>query len=606
MEALRILYDSKKSEYKDPFGPLRENEECVISILVPQYCKTKKITLVFENEDGSDYCAFLMKKCGEDKIYEKYSVNFTLKTRGLYFYYFRFETETTDFSLFRQGFNKTNMESGSKWQLSILPERGYEPSGFDGNVMYQIFPDRFNKGSEHDLSNKIKPFSLHSDTTDIPEYRPDENGEVKNCDFFGGDLKGIEEKVDYLASLGVGTVYLNPIFKAWSNHRYDTYDYKKIDELLGDDDDLASLCRALHSRGMKLILDGVFSHTGSKSVYFNDVLSDKNSKYYSWYDFQQYPDKYTSWWGIKTLPCVNELDPGYIDYQITGNDSTLSKWIGLGVDGFRLDVADELPDEFIRKFNSVMKEKKKDSLLIGEVWEDASNKISYSVRKKYFTENELDSVMNYPFRTALIDFVLGNDTGEGLRMTVLEICENYPSYVLNRLMNFLSTHDTQRILTVLSGVYPKTKDERSVWKLGPAQYSVAEKKTAFAYSLLYCLPGCPCIFYGDETGKEGYEDPFCRTYFDWNKKSRLYDLFVSLAEVRSNKELKTGKTEIDLVTNGVIKIRRSLDGKTVSALFNASKKDYRAKIVGRGLFSLETEIDGGDLIMKPYSVYIYR
>ena len=390
---MRILFDPFSSEYKSPFGTLVPGEACAITIGIPESCKTKRVQLVLLAENGEEYASFAMKLEKRKEEYEYFHTDFALPFEGLWFYRFSVETENERFRLFRQGLRDTNMEAGELWQLSCVPKDFCPPEAFRGKVMYQIFPDRFFKEGDCNLAGKLLPYSVHENLRDVPEFLPDEHGEVRNCDFFGGNLRGIEKKLDYLASLGVGVIYLNPIFKSWSNHRYDTADYKKIDEMLGTEEDFSSLCRAAHEKGMKIVLDGVFSHTGNnryfdaKGVFGGGAVSDPDSPYRSWYEFQSYPDTYTSWWGITTLPCTRELDEGFLNYIIDDEDSVIARWMRAGADGWRLDVADELPDEFIARLRKRMKALRPDAILIGEVWEDASNKSSYGKRREYFTGN---------------------------------------------------------------------------------------------------------------------------------------------------------------------------------------------------------------------------
>lgn len=208
-----------------------------------------------------------------------------------------------------------------------------------------------------------------------------------NNDFFGGNFQGITEKLPHIASLGATVLYLNPISKAFSSHRYDTGDYKTPDPMLGTEEDFATLCQEARKLGIHVILDGVFSHTGSNSLYFDryrafgghGAYADPQSPYRSWYQFYHYPDSYHCWWNFDTLPCVNKMDPTYLDYVIDGPDSVVAHWLRLGADGFRLDVVDELPDAFVLRLKRRIREIKPDALLIGEVWEDASNKIAYDL-----------------------------------------------------------------------------------------------------------------------------------------------------------------------------------------------------------------------------------
>ncbi|MBE6712770.1 MAG: glycoside hydrolase family 13 protein [Ruminococcaceae bacterium] len=612
---MRILFDPFLPEYKSPFGTLVPGEACHIRIRIPVSCRTERVRLVLLTEKGEEYAFFAMTLEKRDKDYEQYRTLFALPCEGLWFYRFAVETENERFSLYRQGLRDTNMEAGELWQLSCVPKDFSPPEAFRGKVMYQIFPDRFYKAGDCDLTGKLLPYSVHENLRDVPEFLPDEKGEVRNCDFFGGNLRGIEEKLDYLSELGVGVIYLNPIFKAWSNHRYDTADYKMIDEMLGTQEDFASLCRAVHKRGMKIILDGVFSHTGNNSRYFDakgvfggGAVSDPDSPYRSWFEFQSYPDTYTSWWGITTLPCTRELDEGFLNFIIEDEDSVIARWIRAGADGWRLDVADELPDEFIVRLRRRMKELAPDALLIGEVWEDASNKSSYGKRREYFTAGELDSVMNYPFRTAILDFILGRITAKGFQRSVMDLVEHYPEGVLHSLMNMLSTHDTPRLLSLLSPTpAPAEKRDRAGYQMSAEDRRVAMARFRAATLLQFVLPGMPCVFYGDELGTEGFEDPFCRSFFDWQRVegNPLVDFFRVLMHLKNeNIALRSGKVWIEPCGENGILMCREKDGIRIFAFVTISEGSVeKPKSV---LLSEGAREEGKKLLLEPYGFVLWE
>ncbi len=580
---MRILYDSKNLTYKTPFGCLSEGQKCTIRIDIPSKCRSVNVELVLVNDhtDVSIRIPLSLKETMAD--YDIFTGDFSLDTAGLYFYNFFIRTHEGEFELFKEGYGDTGIGYGDKWQLSCYPKGFSVPQSFQGKVMYQIFPDRFNKEGDCDLSDKLTPFYVHNNKADTPDYKPNEAGKVMNCDFFGGNLKGIEAKLPYIKELGVSVIYLNPIFKAFSNHRYDTCDYKTIDPMLGTEEDFVNLCDSAHRLGIRIILDGVFSHTGSNSIYFdrehifgNGAVSDYNSPYKSWYNFQNYPDKYDAWWGIDTLPAVNELDDGYLDYIIRDEDSVIAHWLRLGADGYRLDVADELPDEFIYLLRKRVKEIKPESYVIGEVWEDASNKISYSVRRKYFIAAELDSVMNYVYKNAIIAFATGKMSSKDFANEVMTIAENYPPMCLHSLMNSLSTHDTARILTCLSGCdFPETKEEQAKYSLSGEQYATAVSGLFMAAFLQYTLPGTPCIYYGDEVGMTGFGDPFCRGYFNWtNGDVSLLNLFKELGRIKNKyKALQQG--DITFTSSGdVLIFKRTYKSHTFTGVINTGATPF--------------------------------
>ncbi|MBQ7976043.1 MAG: glycoside hydrolase family 13 protein, partial [Clostridia bacterium] len=387
---------------------------------------------------------------------------------------------------------------------------------------------------------------LRSDWGNEPEWRPTAEGKVLNNDFFGGDLKGIQEKLPYLKSMGVNCIYLNPIFEAHSNHRYDTADYGKIDPVLGTEKDFKNLCESAKKQGIHIILDGVFSHTGDDSVYFNKkgryetlgAYNSPESPYYKWYKFTNYPDKYQSWWGFETLPEVIEEGEEYREF-INGKGGIIEKWLKAGADGFRLDVADELPDIFIDELRERLKKTKPDALLMGEVWEDATTKHSYGSRRRYLLGSQFDSVMNYPFANAILDFCR-NGKAERFMETIMQIVENYPKQCLDVMMNHIGTHDTERAITKISGESCEYRDR--VWQsqhfLDAEKYAKGVRLLKCAAALQYTLPGVPSVYYGDEAGLQGYKDPFNRGCYPWGKENQeLVTFYRTLGEIRTENEV---------------------------------------------------------------------
>ncbi len=571
VKEMRILFNSKNEYYKVPFGCLRQDELCTLHIKIPNSCQTESVLLCIRSESGFNMTVpFSLESTDGD--YEVYVTQFSLFACDLYFYYFNITTKNESFDLFKQG-DDTNIAVGDLWQLTCFDKNYDTPYDFKGKVMYQIFPDRFAKCGEIDPKGKLMPYELHEDVNDTPIYLPNANGRITNSDFFGGNLMGITEKLPYLKSMGVGIIYLNPIFMAYSNHRYDTADYKKIDPLLGTAEDFKVLCEKAHKLDIKIILDGVFSHTGSNSIYFDaegifgdGAVSNPDSPYREWFQFDKYPHSYTSWWGIDTLPCVNELNQSYMNYIIHAEDSVICHWLKLGADGFRLDVADELPDEFIAAFHKKLKEINPNAILMGEVWEDASNKISYSKRRKYFSNTELDSVMNYPFKEAIMGFVTDKITGKAFADRIMTIAENYPRPVLDCLMNLLSTHDTPRIITALSGKGKgMSKTEKANFKLSGEELDRALTLTKVSALLQFTLPGNPSIYYGDEIGMEGFEDPLNRCFYQWKDQNTcLQNFYRELAFIKNeNEAIKYGDIIFQEAGDNFIKYARKSQNKIV-------------------------------------------
>ncbi len=576
---MRILYDSKQLSYKSPFGVLRPEEPCTLHIHIPATVQTTGVSCVFQYENGSQAWQVELEYKMKKGPYEIFRGKFSISHPGLYFYYFQIRTRNGDFRLFKQG-DDTNMEAGDLWQLSCVPWDFITPDWAKGATIYQIFPDRFYSSGRVNLEGKLEPYTLHKSWDEEVQWRPDADEKVLNNDFYGGNFKGITEKMDYIAGLGVTILYLNPICKSFSNHRYDTGDYMTPDPMLGTLDDFAAMCRAAHARGIHVILDGVFSHTGDNSLYFNrkgafpgkGAYNSPDSPYAKWYTFYNWPDNYHSWWNFETLPTVNKMEPSFLEYVITGKNSVVAHWMNLGADGFRLDVADELPDEFIRLLRQRIRQIKPDALLIGEVWEDASNKSAYGVRRSYFTGGELDSIMNYPFRTAILNFIRNVDSGCALKETVMSIVENYPAQVVCCNMNLLGTHDTPRILTALVDDFDGSREEKAKRRLSRNQIGVAVDRLLMASFLQYTLPGSPCLYYGDEAGMEGYRDPFNRRPYPWGREDEeLLTHYRRLGQLRRDSEvLRLGDIQFFQAEDRRIGFTRTYRGKQLRVYCNRS------------------------------------
>ena len=469
--------------------------------------------------------------------------------------------------------------SVQSWQLTVYEETP-TPAWFGQGITYQIFPDRFCRLSVPDPAGMIGDRWVHENWSDIPEWRPDSQGEVRNRDFFGGSLQGILSKLDDLAAFGVTTLYLNPIFESASNHRYNTADYLAIDPMLGTEADFRQLCREAKSRGIRVILDGVFNHTGSQSRYFNadgfypapGAAQSQDSPYFSWFSFHPWPTDYDAWWGIKTLPAVQENDSGYLDFIIRDRDSVVRHWLRAGASGWRLDVADELPDNFIADIRTAMDETAPGRLLLGEVWEDATTKVAYSQRRRYLLGQELHGVMNYPFRNALIAYLLGGDADE-FRETLEVIRENYPPNAFSSLMNFLGTHDTPRILTVLGASHvPDSKEDRASYRLSPEERQMGLARLRLAALVLFTFPGAPTVYYGDEAGMEGWEDPFNRAGYPWGQEdTELKAWFARLARLRQDRPaLQSGQLHWCWTAGPILAFARELNGQLLTTVINAA------------------------------------
>ena len=577
---MRILFDSKLPQYKTPFGCLTPNQECTLTIHIPCAVQTTAVTVILSYENGAEAATFPLSLLEKRGPYDIYQGTLSIPYTGLYFYYFRIFNDSGSFRLFKQG-DQTNMEAGDLWQVSCVPASYKTPDWAKGATIYQVFPDRFHKAGKVDLTGKLEPYTVHRYWHDEVDWKPTPEGEVLNNDFFGGNFRGITEKMDYIEEMGATILYLNPISKSFSSHRYDTGDYKTPDPMLGTMDDFREMVKAAHERGIRVILDGVYSHTGSNSLYFNKdgafsgttgAYQDKESPYYNWYTFYNWPDSYHSWWDFKTLPTVNKMHPDFLEYIITGEDSVIAHWLKAGADGFRLDVADELPDEFLKLLYDRVKQINPDAYVLAEVWEDASNKVAHHVRRTYFTNAELDSVMNYPFRTAIINFIRGWDAGQGLKHTVMSIVENYPQEAVHCNMNLLGTHDTPRILTALVDDFDGSREEKAKRRLSRNQFDVARERMLAASFLQYTLPGSPSLYYGDEACMEGYRDPFNRRPYPWGREDpEFLDHFRRLGQLRKDHiALRLGDIAFFEAGDKHIGFTRSYEGKTLRIYVNRS------------------------------------
>ena len=330
-------------------------------------------------------------------------------------------------------------------------------------MIYHIFVDRFYRSDTDKLIPKSRK-SIHIDLTEEPLIGPDSNGIWTN-DFYGGDLKGITEKLDYIKSLGVSIIYLSPIVESQSNHRYDTADYLKVDPYAGSMEDLKLLCDKAHELGIKIILDAVFNHTGNDSIYFNEYNSydsigafHNRDSYYSKF-YQKENNNFKYWWGFKNLP---ECDCNSKEWQefICGNNGVIDNWFKMGIDGLRLDVADELSDHFIKLIRKACNRNKSDSFIYGEVWEQPI----YKNRNYIMSGHAMHSIMNYRGMDALIRYYNYADIDK-LNNVISMILSEYPKETRDSLMNSLSTHDISRIITILGCPNLFNQNSRWAWDL---------------------------------------------------------------------------------------------------------------------------------------------
>lgn len=601
------LFNSRETLYRDPVGAITSGTHLHFKIILPRDLGCSGAVLLVKDDRYGDTTVqgmFWAGMVGDD--HEQWECDINIDRVGLYWYHFGMDTRYGRRYIMKgyggEGYLSLT-DNDPRFQLTCYDKDFKTPDWLPGGIMYQIFPDRFCFSGEK--KEGIYPDKkIQTDWNVIPDWRPNEFGMITNSDFFQGDLKGITMKLPYLHSLGVNCIYLNPIFEAYSNHRYDTGNYEKIDPVLGNEEDFKELCSEAKKLGIHIINDGVFSHTGSDSIYFNrenryDSLGAYNSKespYYTWYKFIEWPNIYNSWWGFNTLPEVEELSTSFNEY-INGENGIIRRWIRNGNSGWRLDVADELPDEFIEYIREAVKAEDPEALLLGEVWEDASNKESYGSRRRFLYGKELDSVMNYPFRDAILGFL---DCGDGRDMLEIVLCvlENYPRPVIRSLMNLLGTHDTERVITLLAGErqHGRGREWQAATKLSPEQREFGLRRMRVASGILYTLPGVPCIYYGDEVGVEGYRDPFNRATFPWGREDEeLLEWYRALGEMRKDCACLRDGDLRDCGSSGrTMSYIREDENEMLLCVFNAADHAITFKVPEEfinGKVYLDTELD---------------
>ena len=601
-----VTYDAWDEAYKTPFGAVPEGAEIGIHLRVSAKAGARGAVLKLRRDGEAQEREVVLKGAPTDHDII-FSGAFSVAEKGLWFY--RFEISTAAGLLFVGRGENAQAVTGDflpEWQLTVYDPAFTTPEGLGQGILYQIFPDRFRKGRSGEVPPARNRRTLHADWLKRPLFKADEP-DYAATDFFGGDLEGIREKLPYLKSLGVTMLYLNPVFEAASNHRYNTGDYFSIDPWLGTEADFARLCREAEKLGIRVILDGVFSHTGSDSRYFNrdghyDTLGawqSPDSPYAAWYRFKD-PSRreYDCWWGIPTLPNVNEEEPSFQEF-ICGEGGVLDYWMERGASGWRLDVADELPDGFLDAVRRRVKARSRQAYLLGEVWEDASNKESYGQRRRYLLGSQLDGVMNYPWRDALLDFIREGDAGL-FYSRIMELLDHYPAPAVQALMNPLSTHDVARAATVLGVLRQVPEPDQGEYCMTPEEQKRGRRRLMLAALLQYTLPGFPSLYYGDEAGMSGFSDPWNRRCYPWGSEDGdLLRFFQSLGTVRSenSRELRESLHFVS-ASGGLVAYRR---GRLLAAVNRAPDPK---RIFTGGTFLLaagEAVLDGGVLTLQPDS-----
>ena len=550
------------STHTSPIGAVDDNSYITYTFEVAQNVYASKVFFVF-NPDGSFRSQKIeMKFVGFCEGYKQYQVSVKYPSVGLFWYHFVVDGRE---SILIQ-------RKGELDELEVAPKstNGFPQVVIDdvnlskrkpiGGIIYHIFVDRFNRvGKVKSRDGMILKENWSDPLIDTTDY------EIINKECYGGNLKGIIEKLDYLKSLNVSIIYLSPIFYAESNHKYNTADFKKIDPMFGSKKDLQELIDKAKELGIQVILDGVFNHVGSDSVYFNKygkfdevgAYQSTQSKYYNWFTFYEHPDKYECWWDIKSLPCINELNPEYKEL-ICGKSGIIESYMKMGLGGFRLDVVDELGDDLLSSICKKIYKCKKDALIVGEVWEDASTKIAYGNRRKYFLGEQLNSVTNYPLKNAIMNYLRTGDGGDYYK-TFKMIEQRYPFFVQNNLMNIVGTHDTSRLANEILSINCEKRIEL----------------TKIATLLQYVFIGIPTVFYGDEIGLTNIKDGNSRAPYPWGSENdELLNWYKMLGELRSLRPVISGGITVEIPRDGVVVVKRQQGRESVVAITNLSSESY--------------------------------
>ncbi len=567
---------------KTPTGAVTVGEPISLTLKFtrPQNPADVYLILTKDNETPVGYAMNLVKD--EDGEYT-YTISVKVTSPGLYFYHFEIHNEEQVYRVGSDVDLHALLGKGSDWQLTVTSDE-YAPTVLDGGVMYEIMPDRFFIGGERKMT---KDYAVYrTDWNGVPEFRADKDGKIRNEDFFGGNLKGIAKKLTYLKNLGVTCIYLTPIFEAHSNHKYDPGNYMRIDSDFGTEDDLKDLIKKAAKRKIKIIVDGVFSHTGDDSIYFNKAgtydsvgaYNSVKSPYYDWYKFKNYPNEYECRYNIDIMPDTDCRNPMFDEF-ITGPEGVIRRWTRLGLGGWRLDVCEQLSDEFIAHCAKAAKKENADAVVYGEVFMDASNMVVGGERRRFVTDGKLDSVTNYPFKEDILNFVRCGDANR-LNNTVGFVINNYPKRAVDSLMNVLGNHDTARLMTVLgdNGEIHCREDKATAAVKNTAE---AVKLVKMASALQYTLPGIPCVYYGDEVGMEGFEDPFNRKCYPWGGGNKdLLQWYKQLGKVRANEKevFAHGRYKSLDTENGVMFFKRKMNDEEVYVVVNHSGKAYTPKL----------------------------
>lgn len=541
------------------------------------------VTLVVRNGDKSH--PYVMSRVNTKDGYTFYNLVMRVPKSGVYFY--RFEVRCGDTLYFVGRNEEGNAVAGDflpEWQLTVYDKAFVLPARWGGDIVYHIFVDRFAKHGE--LQHLPQGGIAKDWNEDVDITSPD--GVYHANDFYGGNLQGIIDKLDYLQELGVTILYLSPIFRSNSNHRYDTADYSQIDPMLGTNEDFARLVGKARIRGMRVMLDGVFNHTGSDSIYFNKerhfdsfgAMQGTASPYRDWYHIAK-DNSYQAWWGIANVPTLNKQSKSLRRY-LFGKGGIVDKWSRFDID-WRLDVVDELPDFYLDELRDCIRAANPNAIVIGEVWEDASNKVAYGEPRRYFTSGQLDGVMNYVFKDAILTYCMGG-LAKDFACKINDIVENYPRQCLDNCLTLIGSHDTPRAINLLSGVNTLgwSKQRKRDFRLDAFDRRRGQDRLLIAAALQYTLPGMPSVYYGDEAGMQGWDDPINRRPYPWDSPdTNLIDYYKTLGRVRQSVASCLAGYVRFVPMGGLLVMLRGSENNQIAVVANTTDKPISCMLYNR-------------------------
>ena len=594
-----LKHNTTDAFYRSPQGALTAGSPVRLRVAVLGSGEPDSVKL--RTWDGTEQF-YPMRQLGAREGKRFYEVQIEVSEKPCLFWY-RFEVTTNGVKEVLgapddSGCGEGRMGGPVDFQITVYDPDYKTPEWMYDGVMYQIMVDRFFHGEGtdallHAKDECDKSIELHENWNEMPWLNVANNGDNFAHDFFGGNLEGVRQKLPYLKEMGVSVIYFNPIFTARTNHKYDTGDYMQVDPMFGDEETLRKLCEEAKAMGIRIMLDGVFSHVGSDSVYFNrrgthgekiGAYRDPESPYKKWFTFKVWPEEYECWWGFRTLPNVNEMDEDFRKYILSGKDAVVKHWVRRGTSGWRLDVADELPMEFLRELRREVKSVDTDAAVLGEVWEDASHKVSYGTMRSYVLGDTLDSVMNYPLREELIAFLMGRKNAGAVEKELSALNQNYPKPFLYALMNMMGSHDRPRIINVLAGNDGNDipRDKRAHHQLSQEERMIGILRERMMLRMMISVPGMPCVYYADEAGMEGCADPFCRRTYPWgNEDKQLLAYYRGMIAMRkANPVLRTGECRYIAPCDDVLGVIRTItEGK--DALGRKAKDACSVTLINR-------------------------